>query len=83
MGKSWYAFLGGEISDPLSYYKITVKHGCLCGFQLCAIYANDNGVHPKVPFSDNLTIYISNALTSGQLQPEFPFGNKKYVYLKL
>ncbi len=83
MSRSWYAFIGGD--DPTrsqSYIKLTIKHQCLCGNQICAIYAADNGSHPEEPLSANLQRYIKDALHTGQLQPEFPFDAKKFVYLR-
>ena len=82
MAKSWFAFMGGEVHDPLSYYRINVKHNCLCGHVLCAIYADSNGVYPETPFSANMQKYIADGLSTGQIQPEYPVRSKKYVYLK-
>lgn len=83
MARSWYAFIGGDDPfNPLNYFQITVKHRCLCGNEICAIYAKDNGLHPEAPLSLNLQQYIKNALITEQLQPEVPFNAKKYVYLK-
>jgi hypothetical protein len=82
MSKSWYAFIGNDPLDTSSYYKVTVKHNCLCGLQICAIYATENGLHPSAPLSDNLQQYIKEALISHMMQPEAPYNSRKYVYLK-
>lgn len=83
MAKSWYAFIRGEDpTDVQNYFRITIKHSCLCGTKICAIYAADNGLHPREPLSKNIQQYISDALITTQLQPEFPYNTKKYVYLK-
>jgi len=85
MAKSWYVFMGGaetDNKDILNYFKLTVKHTCLCGTQLCAIYAEDGGNHPVAPLSRNLRSYIDKALYTTQIQPDSPFNAKKYVYLK-
>lgn len=83
MSKSWYAFIGGDPTNLISYYHLTVKHGCLCGDTICAIYAESEGLHPRTPFSENMQEYILQALTTGQLQPQVPYNAKKYVYLKI
>ncbi|MGY0036923.1 hypothetical protein [Pedobacter sp. NJ-S-72] len=84
MARLWYTFIGGN--DPtnfLNYYKISVKHECLCGNQICAVYVAGNGnSHPDTNFSQNIQQYIKDALSTGQIQPEIPFNTKKYVYLK-
>lgn len=83
MARSWYAFIpGGDPTDIERYWKVTVKHSCLCGDQICAIYAGGEGTNPDRPFSANMLNYIKKALVTGQLQPEAPIGSKKYVYLK-
>ncbi|MBB6270420.1 hypothetical protein HDF26_000847 [Pedobacter cryoconitis] len=85
MARSWYAFIGGNPIEITNYYKATVKHSCLCGDQICAIYAVDagaNNLHPPFPLSDNMKQYIQNALITGQIQPEIPYNTRKYVYLK-
>lgn len=85
MAKAWYFFMGGadaDNKDVLNYHKLTVKHTCLCGIQLCAIYANDGGIHPSAPLSPNMMSYIDTALATTQIQPEVPYDAKKYVYLK-
>ena len=81
MAKAWYFLIYGDPLDTSSYVKIQVKHDCLCGDQICAVYAEDHGENPA-PFSRNVQQYIRKALASGQLQPEFPVMAKKYVYLK-
>lgn len=84
MARSWYAFIpGGDPTDIERYWKASVKHSCLCGTQICAIYAKGIGITPDVPLSPNMQKYIKNALLTGQLQPETPVGCKKYVYLKI
>lgn len=83
MARSWYVFIGGN--DPtnfLNYYKLTVKHECLCGDQICAIYATGTGHNPDQYLSQNMQKYIKDALFTGQIQPETPFNAKKYVYLR-
>jgi hypothetical protein len=85
MARSWYVFTGGD--DPLNilnYYKIEVKHRCLCGTQICAIYATDSETdsHPADPLSPNMKKYIKEALVTHELQPSMPWSAKKYVYLK-
>lgn len=85
MIKSWYAFIGGDdVFNPMNYIRLTngSKHICLCGDKICAVYLPDNGRHPQSPISDNLQNYITNALVSGQLQPQIPWASKKYVYLR-
>ena len=84
MERSWYAFIGGDPKDPQNYYKLSneTKHQCLCGDKICAINVLDNGLHPDQPFSFNITKYINNALSSGQIQPKIPYGSRKYVYLR-
>ena len=82
MAKSWYVFIGnGSPEDPLNYYRLTVKHECLCGDKICAIYAAGTELHPIGPFSFNIQQYIRDAMVTGQIQPELPAA-KKYVYLK-
>lgn len=86
MARSWYAFIGGnDPTDIQNYYKVTVKHDCLCGDQICAVYAKENKdqeePHPA-PFSMNMQQYIRDALSTKLLQPEHPYNTKKYVYLK-
>ncbi|SEB19874.1 hypothetical protein [Pedobacter hartonius] len=82
MSKSWYAFIGSDPLDVLSYYRITIKHDCLCGTQICAIYATDNGMHPADPLSSNLQEYIKEALVTRMIQPAEPYNARKFVYLK-
>lgn len=83
MARSWYAFIpGGDPTDIERYWKTTVKHSCLCGDRICAIYATGVGNNPDTPLSPNMYKYIRNALLTGQLQPETPIGSKKYVYLR-
>ena len=83
MARSWYAFIaGGDPTDPERYWKATVKHTCLCGDQICAIYAKGEGSNPDVPLSPNMLKYINKALLTGQIQPETPIKSRKYVYLK-
>ena len=82
MAKSWYAFIGG--TDPLNtmnYRKLTIRHDCLCGAQICAIYAEGVNLYPKNPFSLKMQLYITDALITGQIQPQMA-NTKKYVYLK-
>ncbi|NQX37624.1 hypothetical protein SAMN05421820_103381 [Pedobacter steynii] len=83
MSRSWYAYMG--LGDPLlcsGYVKVTVKHNCICGEKICAIYAAGEGFRPTEPFSENMQQYIKKALATGRIQPERPFGSKKYVYLR-
>ena len=83
MSKIWYAYIGGDPKDVSSYYRITVTHNCLCGDTICALYADKNEfLHPSSPLSDNIQLYIDNALATGQMQPQAPTLAKKYVYLK-
>jgi len=84
MKRSWYAFTGGsgDFTNVLNYHRISVKHACLCGDKICAIYANSNGLHPQEPLSKNMIQYINKALSTELIQPETPFDAKKYVYLK-
>lgn len=84
MNKSWYTFIGN--SDPFltsNYLRITVKHSCLCGEKICAIYADGDSLNPNAPLSYNIQSYIKAALTTGEIQPSSPACSKKYVYLKL
>lgn len=83
MAKSWYVYMGA--GDPTlfsSYRRLTVKHTCLCGNQICAIYAKGEDTLPEGPLSINLQQYVKAALATGALQPERPAGTKKYVYLR-
>jgi len=83
MARAWYVFMGGD--DPLlssRYIKIRSKPTCLCGDIICAIYAPDNGLRLAAPLSEHLCDYIKKALSTGMIQPEYPFGSKKYVYLR-
>ncbi|MNR11269.1 hypothetical protein D3C85_1275620 [compost metagenome] len=83
MARSWYAYLGfGDPTSFTSYARLTVKHQCLCGDRICAIYVAADTFRLESPLSDNLQEYIRNALLTGQIQPERPTGTKKYVYLK-
>jgi hypothetical protein len=81
MAKAWYFFMGGDALSTNSYHKVEM-HTCLCGDKICAIYLPDTGTTPKVPFSDNMTAYITSALATQRLQPEKPYHTKKYVYLR-
>jgi len=84
MAKSWYVFMGGtDPSNCANYFRVSVKHSCLCGDEICAIYSNDDGQQPTAPFSRNLLLYIATAVATGTIQPEVPINSKKYVYLKL
>ncbi|WP_316747208.1 hypothetical protein [Pedobacter gandavensis] len=83
MAKSWYVFMG--FGDPClfsNYRRLTVQHSCLCGNQICAIYAEGEETHPEAPLSPHIQNYIKKAMVTGQLQPDYPFDAKKYVYLK-
>lgn len=83
MSRSWYAFIGDDnVTDVSKYFRVTVKHQCLCGDKICAIYAKGIGTHPDAPLSENMQSYIKAALINCSLQPENPVGSKKYVYLK-
>lgn len=83
MSRSWYAYVGlGDPSSCSSYVKVTAKHNCICGTKICAIYASGEDFRPSEPFSDNMRQYINKALATGKIQPERPFGSKKYVYLR-
>lgn len=83
MAKSWYVFMGfGDPTVFSNYRKLTIKHSCLCGNQICAIYADGEGTHPEAPLSVHLQEYIKKAMVTGELQPEHPIGSRKYVYLK-
>lgn len=83
MSRSWYAYIYGDPLDAQNYAKLTIQHGCLCGDRICAIYSYGIGIQPVSPLSLNIQNYISNALITGQLQPEIPFDSKKYVYLRI
>lgn len=83
MNRSWYAYVGSQ--DPTlssSYIKVTVKHNCICGEKICAIYATGEEFRPIEPLSANMQQYIKKALATGRIQPEKPFGSKKFVYLR-
>lgn len=83
MAKSWYVFMGtGDPTLYSNYRKLTIKHSCLCGNQICAIYADGEETHPEVPLSLNIQQYINKAMVTGELQPEFPANTRKYVYLR-
>ena len=82
MARSWYAFMGDDPTDYLNYYKLTIKHECLCGDQICAIYATGSGFQPDQILSQNMQKYIKDALSTMLIQPGVPFNAKKYVYLK-
>lgn len=73
---------GNDYLDASNYHRITVTPTCLCGDKICAVYADSNGHQPVNPLSTNLQSYITEALLTGQLQPEQPYGSKKYVYLR-
>lgn len=85
MAKSWYAFGGGDnYNDITNYYSMRdAKAQCLCGNEICVIYTEDNGTHPKEPLSINIQQYIKLALATQQIQPDHPYDAKKYVYLRL
>lgn len=83
MARAWYILLGGD--DPYSlsrYIKTNTKPNCRCGTTICAIYAVYGGLHPLSPLSENMLMYIKNAVTTGMVQPKLPYGSKKYVYLR-
>lgn len=83
MAKSWYIYLG--FGDPLlfsSYARVTAKHSALCGNKISVIYADGESFRPDAPLSSNIQSYIKRALATGQLQPDNPFGAKKFIYLK-
>jgi hypothetical protein len=83
MNRSWYAYTGfGDPTLCSSYVKITLKHNCICGDKICAIYATGEDFNPVEPLSDNMHLYIKKALATGRIQPEKPFGSKKFVYLR-
>lgn len=65
-----------------NYNRITIKHSCLCGNQICTIYADGEGPHPEAPLSPRIQNYIKKAMVTGQLQPDYPIDARKYVYLK-
>ena len=84
MARAWYGFVGGPDVTNISNYYISHRKTelCLCGTTICAVYVPEGGMHPPGPFSSNIEAYIKKALVTGQLQPDHPFGAKKYVYLK-
>jgi len=82
MKKSWYFCMGSDPTSITSYQKINSHTMFLCGNRIAAILADGEGTHPNEPISNNMYIYIKNALQTGQLQPETPVWSKKYVYLK-
>jgi len=82
MARSWYAFVNGNPQDVSNYFKLNAKFSCLCGNNICVIYAAGNERQPKAPLSYNMQRYIRNALDTGVIQPEYPYDAKKYVYLR-
>jgi len=83
MNRSWYAYMGiGDPSLCSSYVKVSVRHTCICGTKICAIYATGEDFRPTEPLSDNMQQYIKKALATGRIQPERPFGSRKFVYLR-
>lgn len=80
MARSWYAYTGGNVTLPSSYDIMSVKPACINGTNLCAIYAFNGGQNPS-NFSNNLRLYLSDALGTTVAQPQWP-GAKKYVYLR-
>lgn len=83
MVRSWYVYLGfGDPTSFSNYAQTTVKHNCLCGNRICAVYVEANTFRLENALSENLQKYIRNALVTGQLQPDTPTGAKKYVYLQ-
>ena len=82
MSRSWYVFIGSDPTETNNYHKISVKHNCLCGEEICVIYAGGIDINPISPLSPNIKLYIKNALATGKLQPSAPYNAKKYVYLK-
>ncbi|WP_442587838.1 hypothetical protein ACSBL2_17470 [Pedobacter sp. AW31-3R] len=85
MSKAWYTFGEGDPKVVSNYYlSENLFFYCLCGQQICAIYATkaEEGQNPKAPLSANLLLYIDQALATGILQPERPIDAKKHVYLR-
>ena len=83
MSRVWYVFMGGSDTTLQSnYVRLRVKHDCLCGTEICAIYIKNSGLHPTEPFSDNILTYINDAVLTGKMQPSLPYNTKKYVYLR-
>jgi len=82
MSKSWYFCMGEDPNNVNSYERITVQHNFLCGEKISVILADGEQLHPNAPFSENMLLYINNAIKTGQIQPEHPILSKKYVYLK-
>ena len=83
MSKAWYVFIGGsDVTSQSNYLRATLKHNCLCGTEICAIYLPNTGFYPAQPFSETMKAYISDALVTGKIQPSLPYDAKKYVYLK-
>ena len=85
MERSWYVYMGGteaDHKDVLNYFKLTVKPGCLCGPLLCSIYASGTGPHPISPLSPNMQQYIDQGLLTCEMQPDYPYTAKKYIYLR-
>lgn len=82
--KSWYYYDGGDPLSATNYYKLgrVLPHNCLCGDTICMIYANDAGDVPFDPLSANMQQYITDALTTGLLQPQKPYNSKFFVYLR-
>ena len=83
MARSWYAYKG--LNSPIelsnSYYKVDGRPGCSDGSQLCAIYAENGGQHPKV-ISDNIKRYWSNAMVQFVAQPATPVLSEIFVVMK-
>lgn len=82
MARAWYAYVGdGAINQPANYIYISLKPLCRNGCDLCAIYACYGGFNP-CEISENLQLYIANALATCIAQPQYPIFAKKYVYMR-
>jgi len=83
MARYWYTYIGqGDPIISFNYRVMSVKPGCLNGGRICAIYAQAGDGFPRVPLSDRMQLYITNALGSLVAQPQDTGLARKYVYLK-
>lgn len=80
MARAWYAYIGGDQTQPSSYQLVNVDPTCVNGATLCAIYSPAGGPNPSF-VSSRVQAYIANALVTRLAQPQSP-GAKKFVYLK-
>jgi len=83
MNKHWYSYSGyGDPTLAKNYTKSFGIPACVGGSYICAIYVHYNGLIPRSPLSANIQTYIANGLAQQVPQPQFPFGNKLFVYMK-